>query len=189
MRFIGGNRNQILLTAAALVSVLILLEWSFHLDFSLGILYIFPVMIAAIVLTRWQIVIAAAFCAYTRGLFISDETQLEHVLRFCMATIAYTGCGLWIYQIADSRRVVLKHYSRLRYEQRMRRSAQEQLRLLAESSPAAILTLDSDGIILAANRALQRPCCSPERHWSASRFVTLFRCSTTLCSSLPGLEM
>src|SRR5262245_35367721 len=106
---IGGGRSQILLIALGLVSVLVTLEWYFDFDFSLGILYIFPVMIAATVLTRWQIVAAAAFCAYTRGLFTADETHLEHVLRFCMATIAYTGCGLWIYQIADSRRVVLKH--------------------------------------------------------------------------------
>jgi signal transduction histidine kinase len=155
MRAGDGGRGQIFLIAASLVVLLVLLEWYFDFDFSLGILYIFPVMIAATILTRWQIVLAAAFCAYTRGLFTADETHLEHVLRFCMATIAYSGCGLWIYQIADSRRVVLKHYSRLRYEQRMRRRAQEQLRLLAESSPAAILTMNSTGTILAANRAAE----------------------------------
>lgn len=138
-----------------MVGVLVALEWYFDFDFSLGILYIFPVMIAATILTRSQIIVAAIFCAYTRGLFTADETQLEHILRFCMAVIAYTGCGLLIYQIADSRRVVLKHYSRLRYEQQMRRRAQELLRLLAESSPAAILTVDSDGTILAANRAAE----------------------------------
>lgn len=155
MRAAEGGRGQIFLIAGGLISILVLLEWYFHFDFSLGILYIFPVMIAATILTRWQIVFAAALCAYTRGLFTADETQLEHALRFCMATIAYSGCGLWIYQIADSRRMVLKHYSRLRYEQRMRRRAQEQLRLLAESSPAGILTVDSKGIILAANRAAE----------------------------------
>lgn len=155
MRAGEGGRDRILLIAAALVSILVLLEWYFDFDFSLGILYIFPVMIAATILTRWQIVVAAAFCAYTRGLFTADETHLEHVLRFCMATTAYTGCGLWIYQIADSRRIVLKHYSRLRYEQRMRRRAQEQLRLLAQSSPAAILTTNGDGKIVAANHAAE----------------------------------
>jgi PAS domain S-box-containing protein len=138
-----------------MVAILVALEWYFDFDFSLGILYIFPVMIAATILTRWQILLAALFCAYTRGLFTADETQLEHALRFCMATIAYAGCGLLIYQIAYSRRIVLQHYSRLRYEQQMRRRAQEQLRLLAESSPAAILTMDNEGIILAANRAAE----------------------------------
>ena len=94
-----------LLLGCAIVATLVLLEWKFDFDFSLGILYVFPVMIAGTVLTRWQIVLAAIFCAYTRGLFTADETQLEHTLRFFMATIAYSGCGLLIYQITESRRV------------------------------------------------------------------------------------
>jgi signal transduction histidine kinase len=151
----ANSRPQILSIAAAMVCALVSLEWYFNFDFSLGVLYIIPVMIAATILSRWQIVFAAILCAYTRGLFTAEETQLEHTLRFCMATIAYTGCGLLIYQIADSRRVVLKHYSRLRYEQNMRRRAQEQLRLLAERSPAAILTVDSEGRILASNHAAE----------------------------------
>jgi two-component system, LuxR family, sensor kinase FixL len=149
------SQAKVLLTAAGFVALLVSLEWYFDFDFSLGILYIFPVMIAATVLKRWQVVLAAIFCAYTRGLFTLDETRLEHTLRFVMATIAYTGCGLLIYQITDSRRIVLIHYSRLRYEQQMRRRAQEQLRLLAESSPAGILTVGGDGKILAANRAAE----------------------------------
>lgn len=190
MRVATGTRGQILLTAVALVAILVLLEWHFDFDFSLGILYIFPVMIAATVLSRWQIVLAAIFCAYTRGLFTADETQLEHILRFFMATIAYTGCGLWIYQIADLRRVVLKHYSRLRYEQRMRRRAQEQLRLLAESSPAAILTLDSDGTILAANRAAEnmlQPAEMLTGH-SIRHFMPLFHDALQLPSGLGDIS-
>jgi PAS domain S-box-containing protein len=186
MRSADGGRGQILLIAAGLVSILVLLEWYFDFDFSLGILYIFPVMIAATILTRWQIVFAAAFCAYTRGLFTADETQLEHLLRFCMATIAYSGCGLWIYQIADSRRVVLKHYSRLRYEQRMRRRAQEQLRLLAESSPAGILTMDSRGVILAANRAAEvmLQVKEPLTGQEISKYVPLFHDALKLPSGI-----
>jgi len=187
MRFpSGSSRGQILITAAGMVGVLVALEWYFNLDFSLGILYIFPVMIAATVLTRWQIFLAAMFCAYTRGLFTADETQLEHLLRFCMATIAYTGCGLWIYQIADSRRNVLKHYSRLRYEQQMRRRAQEQLRLLAESSPAAILTVDSDGTILAANRAAET-LLQPEEPLAGQavgRYIQVFQDALQLPSGI-----
>jgi PAS domain S-box-containing protein len=190
MRVADGGRGQILLIAAGLVLILVLLEWYFDFDFSLGILYIFPVMIAATLLTRWQIVAAAAFCAYTRGLFTADETHLEHVLRFCMATIAYSGCGLWIYQIADSRRVVLKHYSRLRYEQRMRRRAQEQLRLLAESSPAAILTMDGNGTIVAANRAAET-MLQPERPLLGQeirKFMPLFHEALKLPSGIGDIS-
>lgn len=139
--------------AAGMVCILVILEWYFDFDFSLGILYIFPVMLAATVLTRGQILLAAIFCAYTRGLFTADETHLEHMLRFCMATIAYSGCGLLIYEISNSRRIVLTHYAHLRLEKKRRRSAEEQLRLLANSSPAAILTVSVQGKIVAANHA------------------------------------
>lgn len=155
LRKLVTSRRRMLSLAVAIVSILVLLEWRLDFDFSLGILYIFPVMIAATWLNRWQIVLAAIFCAYTRGLFTADETQLEHTLRFCMATIAYTGCGLLIYQIAQSRRIVLRHYAHIRFEQKLRRQAEEQLRLMAESSPAAILTVGATGEILAANIAAQ----------------------------------
>jgi PAS domain S-box-containing protein len=187
MRFTPGtSRGQILLIAVGMVGTLVALEGYFNFDFSLGVLYIFPVMIAATVLGRWQIVLAAIFCAYTRGLFTAEETQLEHTLRFCMATIAYTGCGLLIYQIADSRRDVLKHYSRLRYEQQMRRRAQEELRLLAESSPAAILTVDSDGTILAANRAAENifQPTAPLNGQAVGRYMPVFQDALQLPSGL-----
>ncbi|MDE1176540.1 MAG: ATP-binding protein [Edaphobacter sp.] len=186
----ASSRSQILLTAAAMLCVLVTLEWYFDFDFSLGILYIFPVMIAATILTRWQIVFAAIFCAYTRGLFTADETHLEHVLRFCMATIAYTGCGLLIYQITDARRIVLKHYSRLRYEQGMRRRAQEQLRLLAERSPAAILTIDSEGLILAANRAAEHifQSADPLTGQPIARYMPVFHDALQLPAGLGDIS-
>jgi len=155
VRKLTASKPKMLLLGCAIVATLVLLEWKFDFDFSLGILYVFPVMIAGTVLTRWQIVLAAIFCAYTRGLFTADETQLEHTLRFFMATIAYSGCGLLIYQITESRRVMLAHYARIRFEQSLRRNAEEQLRQLAESSPAAILTVGSVGEILAANAAAE----------------------------------
>lgn len=139
--------------ALGLVLLLAGLEWYFDFDFSLGVFYIFPVIVAAMVLNRWQVVGAAIFCALVRGIFTPNETVLEHILRFCMATIAYTGCGLLIYQINYSQRLMLQHYARIRAEQKLRQKAERQLRLLAESSPAAILTVGSLGEIIAVNRA------------------------------------
>src|SRR4051794_31870885 len=155
VRKLTASKSRMMLLGIGIVATLVLLEWRYDFDFSLGILYVFPVMIAGTVLTRPQIVVAAIFCAYTRGFFIADETQLEHTLRFVMASIAYTGCGLLIYQITESRRVMLAHYARIRFEQSLRRNAEEQLRQLAESSPAAILTVGAMGEILAANAAAE----------------------------------
>jgi len=139
--------------ASVLVLLLAGLEWYFDFDFSLGIFYIFPVIVAAMVLKRWQVILVAILCALVRGMFTPNQTMLEHSLRFCMATIAYTGCGLLVYQINYSQRLMLEHYARIRIEQRLRQKAEDQLRLLAESSPAAILTVGANGNIIAANRA------------------------------------
>jgi two-component system sensor kinase FixL len=153
VRAFSLNRAKMMQFALALVALLAWLEWHFQFDFSLGIFYIFPIMVAAIVLEQWQVVLAAIFCALVRGVFTPQETMLEYVLRFCMATIAYAGCGLLVYQINYSQRLMLSHYIRIRKEQKLRRKAEEQLRLLAESSPAAILTVASSGQIIAVNQA------------------------------------
>jgi two-component system sensor kinase FixL len=142
-----------LAAAAAMVCALASLEWFFDLDYSLGLLYLFPMVLASTVVPWWQVPIAAVICAFTRGQFDLPVTQLEHWLRFLMATVAYTSCGLLVSQITSSRRKALTQYARIRFEQRLRHRAENQLRLLAESSPAAILTISSEGNVIAANRA------------------------------------
>src|SRR5205814_1527216 len=47
----------------------------------------------------------------------------------------------------------VRHLDRVGREQALRREAEEQLNTLAESSPAAILTVGGDGIVIAANNA------------------------------------
>jgi len=147
------NRTRMMQLAIALVLLLAGLEWYFDFDFSLGIFYIFPVIVAAMVLKRWLVILAAIVCAFVRGLFTLNDSMLEDTLRFCMATIAYTGCGLLVYQINYSQRLMLEHYARIRIEQKLRQKAEEQLRLLAESSPAGLLTVGSTGKIIAVNHA------------------------------------
>lgn len=155
IRALTASRARILATSACMVCLLVALEWRFDLEFSLGILYVIPVLTAATVLSRWQIFAAAVFCAFTRGQFWPGATRTEFWLRFAMATLAYTATGTLVSQIVRSRRTVLAHYTRVRIEQQLRRKAEEQLRLLATSSPAAILTVSAAGEIVAANRAAQ----------------------------------
>lgn len=154
-RIVKLSKRTTLWTSTAMLAVLVLAEWQSHLSVSLGLLYILPVVFAATVLSRSQIVLAAIACAGLRGLFVTNELMLEQALRFFMATIAYAGCGLLVAEISRTRRVILSHYAQLRAEQWLRRRAERQLRLLADSSPAGILTVAPDGRIVAANRATQ----------------------------------
>lgn len=147
------RRATVLALACFALTSVVLFEWYSRLDFSLGVFYVFPVLIAATVLDRWQVVAAAALCAYVRAFFTPGLPPIEYWLRFAMAVLAFSGAGLLVGEINRHQRTVSASLARLQLEQQMRRRAEDQLRTLAESSPAAILTLNGDGCVVAANRA------------------------------------
>jgi two-component system, LuxR family, sensor kinase FixL len=111
------------------------------------------VLVASAALNRWQIVLFGLFAALARAPFTPAASNLESLLKFAMAAIAYTGTGLLLVEMSNNRRRLLESFARVQLEQKLRRRAQDQLRILAESSPAAILTLNADADVLAANRA------------------------------------
>lgn len=146
-------RRNILIVSWALLALLALVEWQVRFDVSLGILYTLPVAISGLVLNRWQVILMAVFCAVVRGQFTPYLSSVEAFARFLMAAIAYSAAGLLVFEVSNNRRVLVEHFARLDLEQRLRRRAEEQLRILVESSPAAILTLAADATVAAANRA------------------------------------
>ena len=148
------RKRSVLGIAGLSVCLLAALEWYFKLDVSLGIAYTIPVAAAALVLTRPQILLAAMFCAYIRGQFTPQYPLLEQTLRWLMATIAYLGVGLLVAEMSRNRKTAVAVMTRIKLEQILRKRAEEQLRLLAESSPAGVLTVDGQGYVLAANRAM-----------------------------------
>lgn len=145
--------RRVLPIALAMIALLIAIEWYFRFDFSLGLLYTIPVLVASSALTRWQIVLFGIFAALARAPFTPAASSLEMLLKFAMATLAYTATGLLLVEMSNNRRRLLDAFARVQLEQKLRRRAQEQLRTLADSSPAAILTLNVNADVLAANRA------------------------------------
>lgn len=147
------ERRRVLPVALLLIAALTAVEWYYSFDFSLGVLYTIPVLLASAALNRWQIVLFGVFAALARAPFTPAASPLESLLKFAMATIAYSCTGLLLVEISNSRRRLLESFAKVQLEQELRRKAQEQLRILADSSPAAILTLDARAQVLAANRA------------------------------------
>jgi PAS domain S-box-containing protein len=147
------DRRHVLPIAGTLVALLALLEYTLKADFSLGILYVIPIAIAGTAMSRIEIVILAILCAFVRGIFTQLATPLEYALRFLMATLAYSGVGLFVVELHRSRRALISYYASIKLEQELRQKAEEQMRILAESSPAAILTANHEGVVIAANRA------------------------------------
>ena len=67
--------------------------------------------------------------------------------------MSYFTCGLFVAALVSNRKLVKEHLGKIQREQALRKEAEDQLRLLVASSPAAILTLNEHGTVLAANKA------------------------------------
>ena len=147
------GRMRVLAIAAVLVALIALADWSVGNSFSLGVLYILPMMLSAIVLKPIETGLFAVFCAFLRSQFDTPGSHVETILRFVFAALAYFCCGLFVVALVRNRELVMGHLENIEREQSLRSEAEQQLRLLVESSPAAILTLDGKGIVLAANNA------------------------------------
>lgn len=138
---------------------------------SLGVLYILPMMIGAVVLGPLETLLLATVCAFLRAWFDTPATNEEAILRFAFALLAYFASGSFVRALVRNRRLALDHLGKIELEQERRREAEEQVKLLVESSPAAILTIDSRGIVLAANNAANALFMIPEGHALQGRSI------------------
>ena len=157
-----AGRGQLLAGMAGLIAIIATADWFVGSKASLGIFYIVPMVIGATVLPWPGIVFLAVVCSLLRSVFDIPSPQIEQLLRFFFATLAYASAGLLVATLIRNRELTIAHLANIRREQELRREAEEQLRILAESSPAAILTLDGAGEVLAANRAANALFMIPE---------------------------
>jgi PAS domain S-box-containing protein len=156
------SKIRILLAVACMIVVIALSDWAIGNTVSLGVLYILPMMLGGIALRRPETVALGIFCAFLRGRFDVPSTHAEAALRFVFSTISYSASGLFVIALVRNRRLVSEHLTRIQEEQKLRREAEDQLRLLVASSPATILTLDEKAVVLAANDAAHSMFALPE---------------------------
>jgi len=142
-----------LVLAGFLVAVVALLDWRIIPNLSLGFLYLFPIMLAAGLLNRLQIMGLAALCTALREVFSPFHLDSEALPRAAMVFVAFSATGWFVRELARSRLAALEHLRELNELIRERAAAEEQSHLLIESSPAAIVTTDASGNILLANSA------------------------------------
>lgn len=157
-----AGKIKILAASTALVLVTAWLDWALGRNVSLAALYILPVMLAAVVLRPWETAAASLLCSYLRYHFDVTGSRAELTLRFEFSAGAYFLSGLFVTVLVRNHELVVQHLANIQIEQKLRREAEEQLRLLAESSPAAILTTDVKGMVLAGNIAADNLFGIPE---------------------------
>jgi two-component system sensor kinase FixL len=149
-----NNRRRFLVAAGVLIVVIAVVDWRTKPFISIGFLYLFPILLVAGFLPRWQIIFVALICAVLQELF-SELPSNEAITRLLMASAGFGGTGLFVSEIIRNRQMALDHLAEVETQVGLRKEIEEQLQVLVESSPVAIVTVDSSGVIFLANEASQ----------------------------------
>jgi PAS domain S-box-containing protein len=149
-------RAKALLVSGVAIAVITLMDWKLKPNASLGFLYVFPILVLALFARRWQIVSVAVACAIVREVLSPLPWDGDAAASVLMGLAAFLGAGLFVSELARNRKLAVEHAAQLNQQIGLREELQEELRVLVESSPAAILTLDASGRILLANEAAHR---------------------------------
>ena len=157
------NRTRVLAASGVIILAIALVDWSTKPYVSLGFLYLFPIMLSAGFLPRWVLVLLGAGCALLSEIFSYLDMSF---VRLAFEMLALIGCGLFVGEMLRNRRLGLE--------------AQERLRILVETSPAAIVTIDEGGFIELANRAALGLMARPGEQL-VGRLLRSFRSCTMLC--------
>jgi PAS domain S-box-containing protein len=141
------NKGRVLLASSLILLGIALFDWLTKPYFAIGFLYLFPIMLAAGFLPRWGTALLGIVCAVLAETF-SFLNPSDASVRLVILALALCGCGLFVSEVLRNQRLAL--------------SSQEQLRILVETSPAAIVTIDENGFIELANQAANQLLGPPE---------------------------
>jgi two-component system, LuxR family, sensor kinase FixL len=163
LAYAEGHRLVVCAYAAVLLCGVGWLDWTLPTT-SVGFLYLIPVLLCAAALNGAQIIALALVCAYLREAF--DPLQpaaapgglaLPRMLdpwrwpagasgRVVVMTVGFAMTGFFISELNQRRRLLTAHIKE-------RQEAEQQVRVLIETSPLAILTLDASGRVQLANES------------------------------------
>jgi PAS domain S-box-containing protein len=160
--FFRGSKQAILIRAAILILAIALLDWRVVDEIPLRFLYLLPMLMVGNVLAPWELGAVAALCTILAEFFDDLRwTPRIGVSRDLLYFVAYLGAGLFVREVNRNRKIALKHIEEIEILSEARREAEEQLKILIESSPAAIFTADASGRVLMANEAAHRMLAVP----------------------------
>jgi PAS domain S-box-containing protein len=131
------------------------MDWLVLTTVSVGFLYVVPILLASSQLKGGQVLATATFYAILREQFSPLPWTAWAILRILVGLIGFALIGYFVSELNRKRRLVLEHVSQLEGEIRLRQTAEQQVRILIETSPLAILTLNQTGRVLLANRSAQ----------------------------------
>jgi PAS domain S-box-containing protein len=179
------RRANAVLIAALLVAAIAILDYTIP-SISLGVLYFIPVLLASGHLSRWEIVGASALCAFLHEWFNAYPLDVDAPLRLLVSFGGFLAAGLFASELGRNRRAMADHVTELSEQVALRRAAQEQLSVLIETSPAAILILDLTGAALLANDSARELLGFEDEDLIGQNVFTYVPALETVPTPLPG---
>jgi PAS domain S-box-containing protein len=161
LAYAESHRVRVCLLAGAMVGGIAWGDWLLP-DISVGFLYLLPILLSAAALNSTQISALSLFCAYLRESFdpLQGGVQVPFVLnplhwapgaagRMVVVAIGFAMTGFFVSELNQRRRLLAEHL-------REREEDEQRVRVLIETSPLAILTLDQSGRIVLANESARQ---------------------------------
>ena len=115
--------------------------------------YLAPLLVAAVTLSRREVLLLAGVCVVLSEALGGRAWQAGFPFRVLIAAAAFGGVSLFAFELTARRKRRLALDRLIEEERALRKDAENQLRVLTETSPAAILMIDGEGIIRLANQA------------------------------------
>jgi two-component system sensor kinase FixL len=173
LAYAESNRLTVCGIASVLIAMIALVDW-LSPDTSVGFLYLVPVLLSAAALNGPQILVMAALCGYLRE--VLDPLQgapltvgpllwrafnpLQWVPgsfgRLAVSVAGFAMTGFFVAELNQRRRLLSEHLKEREEQIRLRQEAELQVRVLIDTSPLAILTLDRSGHVLLANESARQ---------------------------------
>ncbi len=149
-----SESHRLTVCATAGLWISLIAWWDSQLpDVSIGFLYLFPVLFSAAALNNLQILGVAILCGFLRKIFDPLGDAPGAAERFGVAVASYAMTGFFISALNQRRRLLAVHLAELERQIQLRKEAEQQVRILIETSPLAILTLNHAGQIALANES------------------------------------
>jgi two-component system, LuxR family, sensor kinase FixL len=170
LAYAESNRLVVCGMAAVLTAGIAWLDWSFF-DISIGFLYLIPILLSAAALNSLQIAAFAAVCGLltealdpAQGLAGKTGWALLDGFnpllwapgtmgRLIVAVAGFAMTGFFVAELNHRRRMLTEHLAERDKHIQRRLEAERQLLILIETSPLAILTLNSRREVELANES------------------------------------
>jgi two-component system sensor kinase FixL len=152
-----GSRTSTLTWSATIIALIALIDWRIVADLPLGFLYLLPMLMLGRILQPWQIMTVAGLCTLLTEEFDQFAWSFRTGLpRDVLYFFAFFAIGMFVHEANRNRQIIMSQLDEIRRQSDARLEAEQQLNALIQSSPAAIITADSDGCVLMANEAAHR---------------------------------